>query len=542
MAELCALFLAGLSLFFHGVSGVRSHLQGLTSRRLRQQLARWARHPLLAGASGFLFGAVTQSSTAVAFIVASLVSSGLMTVARALPIVAWANLGTVLLVLFVSFDVHLAFLYVLGLTGLALAFELGNGRMRTWMAALFCVGLLFFGLNLMKEAFAPLPGFVWFKDLAAFLQGSTFAAFVAGALLRLLIQSSSAISVLAIALSHSGLFSEDQAAMIMYGTGAGVGLSVFLLSSNLRGVLRQIALFQAANNSFAALALASLFYIEHFTGWPLLHHLAGTWVGDPDLRLACSYLFLQSTSVLVALLSARAAVGWLEKWSPPTDEQDLSRPRYLTDQALNDPEAALDLAEKEQLHLFARLPAQLDTVRAETAATAPVSAETRHRATLAVSAEIEGFLAELVEHQTDRVTSQRLLALERRQNLIRALHETTFDFVSTLARLHDESGAPDLFVDNLAESFNTLLLSALDALASGDPADCELLLRLTSDRGELMERLRRNLLAGPQALDHQRKTHLFYLTTLFERGIWLLRQVGLLQQSLDRAPVADTQS
>ena len=137
MHELFALFLAGLSLFFHGVGGIRGHLQGLTSRRLRRQLARWAGHPVLAGLWGFGFGAITQSSTAVAFILTSLVESRLMTVSRALPIVAWANLGTVVLVFCASFNVHLAFLYLLGVTGLALAFDLGSARQRPLRGARF---------------------------------------------------------------------------------------------------------------------------------------------------------------------------------------------------------------------------------------------------------------------------------------------------------------------------------------------------------------------------------------------------------------------
>ncbi len=45
------------------------------------------------------FEAITQSATAVAFILTSFVSTGLISTARALPIVAWANLGTTVLVI-----------------------------------------------------------------------------------------------------------------------------------------------------------------------------------------------------------------------------------------------------------------------------------------------------------------------------------------------------------------------------------------------------------------------------------------------------------
>lgn len=526
MLELLALFLVGLSLFFHGVTGIRTNLQGLTSRRLRRRLAEWSRHPVLAGAWGFGFGAVTQSSTAVAFIVTSLVSSGLMTVARALPIVAWANLGTVLLVFFASFNVHLAFLYVLGVAGTALAFGLGSARFRPVLTALFCVGLLFFGLRLMRDAFAPLPGFAWFKDVAAFLHGSTLAVFVAGALLRVLVQSSSGIAVIAIALAHGGLLTPDQAAMMMFGTGAGVGLSIFLLASNLRGIPRQIALYQALINAFAGLTLGVLGAVEQLSGVPLVLRLTHMLAADTGLRLACAFLCLQTVAVVAALVCSRPAVGWLEKLSPPTDEQDLARPRYLAEHALDDPESALDLAEQEQLRLLGHLPAQLDSVRTETAAQTKVPAETWHRATSAVSAEVQTFLQEIAERQPDHAASERLLALERRQTLVVALDETIFHFVTTLGQLRVGDTSVSTLVENLVESLTTLVHTALDALRSEDPEDAANLAGMTADRGALMERVRRNALSGPQPIDHQQKTALFYLTSLFERAVWLLRQLG----------------
>ena len=78
-------------------------------------------------------------------------------------------------------------------------------------------------------------------------------------------------------------------------------------------------------------------------------------------------------------------------------------------------------------------------------------------------------------------------------------------------------------------------LAALPGIAAAEP------IAMTADRGEMMERLRREMLAasGP-VLDHGRKSDLFYLTSLFERVVWLLRQFALVQQTFARP--ADTQS
>ncbi|HVU24677.1 MAG TPA: Na/Pi symporter [Opitutus sp.] len=526
MLELFALFLVGVSLFLYGVDGVKTHLQGLTSRRLRRKLAEWSRRPLIAGGWGFLFGAVTQSSTAVAFIVASMVSSGLMTVPRALPIVACANLGTVMLVLFVSFNVQLAFLYVLGLAGLALAFNLGSPRVRPLLTALFSVGLLFFGLQLMKDAFAPLPRYGWFNDVAAFIHGSTLAVFFAGALLRVLLQSSSGIAVIAIAFAHGGLLTPPQAAMMIFGTGLGVGVSVFLLSANLRGVPRQIALFQALINASASVTLALLFYVERATGWPLVLAFTHVLADTPTLQMAFAFVVLQAVAVVLALSCSRPAAGWLGRLAPPSQEQDLARPRFLDEHAIGDPESALDLAEQEQRRLLHHLPAQLDTIRRETSTVTRIPAETWHRATVAVSAAVQAYLRDVADQPSDHDTSARLLALEGRQSLIISLDETIYQFVTTFETARAAAPSVGPFLENLAESLHVITVTALDTLASGDATDRVMLLGMTADRGDLMERLRRNLIGGSQPLDHQQKAHLFYLTSLFERAVWLVRQFG----------------
>ena len=170
MVALVGLFLAGLALFFFGVSGIRTNLQQLTGRRFRRLLARWTAHRALAGAWGFVFGAITQSATAVSFILAGLIAGGSLTVSRALMIVGWANVGTAVLVFLAAIDMQLAVLYVVGLTGLAVAFDVAP-RFKPGLAALFSVGLLFFGLNLMKQAFVPLPAFHWFQTAAEFARG-----------------------------------------------------------------------------------------------------------------------------------------------------------------------------------------------------------------------------------------------------------------------------------------------------------------------------------------------------------------------------------
>src|SRR6478752_2081568 len=98
MLEIIATLLAGLGLYFIGVGGIRSSLQQIPGRRLRGFLGQATNHPVRAAASGFIAGSITQTSIGVSVILAGLIARGFMTVSQALPVIAWSNLGLVVLV------------------------------------------------------------------------------------------------------------------------------------------------------------------------------------------------------------------------------------------------------------------------------------------------------------------------------------------------------------------------------------------------------------------------------------------------------------
>lgn len=161
---------------------ITTGLKQVAGRRLRVLCARWTDAPLRTGLIGLLCGLIFQSMSAVSFIVASLIATGILIVRRALPVIFWANAGTSLLVLVAVLDVKVFFLFALGLAGLALAFE-KPARYQPLASALFGIGMVFYGLAMLRAGATPLGELEWFE--AAMLQGqrSFFAAFLVSALL-----------------------------------------------------------------------------------------------------------------------------------------------------------------------------------------------------------------------------------------------------------------------------------------------------------------------------------------------------------------------
>lgn len=167
MVELIALYLAGLGFFFTGMAGISDNLRQITGHRFRVLLGHATNHPVRAGLLGAAAGAVTQSTSVVAFILSGMMASGLVPLSRALIVLACANIGTALLVFMAAVDLQVPILLLIGFCGLLLAFRVFT-RWKPAISCLLSIGLLFFGLEMMKSAFHPLTASQQLLAIAAF--------------------------------------------------------------------------------------------------------------------------------------------------------------------------------------------------------------------------------------------------------------------------------------------------------------------------------------------------------------------------------------
>lgn len=516
MINLIALYFAGLSFFFTGIAGISDNLRQLTGNRFRLLLSRATDHTVRAGMLGVAAGAVTQSTSVVAFILSGMIASGLLSLRRSLVVLAFANIGTALLVFMAAVDLHLPILFLIGFCGLFIAFRVFV-QWKPAIACLLSIGLLFFGLEMMKQAFQPLAGSRELIAIARFFDRSPDAAFLLGAVMRSFIHSSAAIAAIIITINKGGIFNEFPAMMSISGLGIGAALATWILSSHLRGIPRQIAIYQALTNLVAGLLLAVFLLIEHMTGIPLLLALLDRLSPSITGRMAFMYLIFNLGIATLSISGLHLAPAWLVKLSPPTPEEDLSRPQYLEPQALLSPETAPDLVEMEQMRLVRAIESYLAAARGETAP-APKSL---HFAAVALGAEISRFLQSLLQQPISGELAGRAISLERKQETLRSLEENIFLFAETL---HHHGN--DELNGRLLEALDMILLTASDVLKSKDPVDVDMLIQLTDDRGAMMERLRSRYSVG-NAADARNVAALHYASTLFERNVWLLRQLAL---------------
>jgi len=514
-----ASFLGGLGLFFTGLQRLSSHMLQIGGRPLRLAIARLGRRPGMLALVGSAAGALLQSSNGITLILVSLVTADLVTLATAMPMLLWANLGTTVLVLAASIDLRLASLLLAGVTGLWLYFDRnGPAARRHLLEALLAIAILFMGLELMRTGTAGLRGSSLATATLAGASSSAWIAFALGCALTLVTQSSSTTTILAAAASQAGLLPFETAALLVLGAGLGSGGSVMLMGAGRRGSQRQLVLFQALTKLLGVAVVLPLLVLEDLTSVPLLQTLVRRLSADSGRQLALVYLACQLGSLL-----AYAALGpWVRRllaWAaPPLAAEGLGRPHYIYADALGDADAALILADKEQARVATLLAARLEPGAEPTGA---------HAARL--TEEIARFLGALGAGNAalEQQDLDNLANLQARNEALRALHETVDQLLLAAGPM-----SPGSLAEALTIGLGAVLMCVDDAASGRAPDDIALLKQLSSDRSDLVDGLRR------RAIQAESQQSVYALTSLFERAIWLVQRYALLLETAD--PVART--
>ncbi|HEX5393452.1 MAG TPA: Na/Pi symporter [Rhodocyclaceae bacterium] len=523
--DIFANLFAGIGLFFIGIRLIGNHLKQLASRRMRLFITRAISGKGSLALFGLASGAIMQSVNAVTYVLAALATAGAIETRRAFPIVSWANIGTSMLVIVAAINMHLLILLLIGIAGITFYLHLDqSARYRHAIGALLGIGLLFLGIDFIKSGSAILKNALWLKDYLAVSANYPILAFSLGAIVALVAQSSSTITVIAMAMAASGLLVFEAGAMVVVGAGLGSALSAWTLAGRMEGSSRQLVLYQIVLRGLGVVALVLVFLIDGLAGRQWIYPtLSGTGL-SPSAQLATVYVVLQVASDLVMRVMQRQIVGWIEKSAPPSDEEVLGRPHYLRDDAMVESESALLLVEKEQQRLLTTLPLYLAPLRAEADQSGP-TVGVRYAAERNVFQQCAQFLTEIADRNHSRLVLEQTIVLRDRNDLLGALQETLAEIGNVAAGLSQGEEVRTL-IDGLVESLHMMLELMSEAAQQGTKDDVEMLLALTHDRSELMDGIRRRLQGGDIPPEVQQAA--FSATTLFERCVWLLRRYVLL--------------
>jgi phosphate:Na+ symporter len=511
--------LAGLGLFFVGIRTLTTNLRELTGRRFRQFLERSTRYPMVSAAGGALLGATMQTGSAITFILVGMVGAGMITVERSLPIRLGAAVGTSTMVFIATMDIHLFILFLLGIAGFSMAQARTSQPM---LGVLFGGGLMFFGLTMVGTSASSVSEIEWFQNAIISVNGAPLAAFILACLLSLAIQSPQSVAILAIAMTTSGVLDTWTTMVIIYGSNFGGGLSTYLLSAGFKGTSRQIMIFQVLFNVITGLVLLCLFFLERYAGLPLVHALVTSIKVDTAQQMAFIYLIFNVFGAALMYTFRKPILNRIEQIWPPSEEENIAKLEYLHDHAIDTPDLALDLADKELQRFFSLLPEYIEALRMGSGA-GETKVNMLSRALGQRHQSIEEALREL-SHYVSTEDSERLILLAKRNQQLGTFSTSINNLCNSVIAASKSEQLSQLAIV-VTEAFDASLVTAAEALAEQDAEELAGVWKATDDKSDKMRRIRQRFLKGDTELSDSERLDLMSLTTGLERCTWVLHEI-----------------
>jgi len=352
--------LGGLALFLFGMGLLSDGLKksaGDRLRRLLQIVTKWRVMALLAGAG---VTCLIQSSSATTVMVVGLVNAGLLSLKQAICVILGANIGTTftawLVGLAAGLKVFKITAYALPAVAVGLTMQIFGKRQKVKYAGQIFIGfgILFLGIHFMKDAFAPLEHSERAKSILIAIGDRPVLGVLAGAIITMLLQSSSASIAMIQVLALTGAFGGTDwttalriAIPFILGDNIGTTITAQIAALRTNIVGRRAAMAHTLFNVLGVAVILPLVYLGLFdrlvraiTPLPLnaetiAIHIA---VAHSAFNVVASVVFLPLAGLLERLVT---------RITPARAGELLIRPVTLERHLLNVPPVAIDQARRE---------------------------------------------------------------------------------------------------------------------------------------------------------------------------------------------------
>jgi phosphate:Na+ symporter len=260
---------------------------------------------------------------------------------------------------------------------------------------------------------------------------------------------------------------------------------------------------------------------------PALKYVVRALSDDPDKQLAFLFLGLRLASFVLSITFLDHCERLLVRLSPPSREEKLSRPEFIFDEAAREPSSAVDLIEKEQARIVERLPLFLEKLREEHEVAEFPEYGQLHEATVVLGREISQFSHEVFFQSPSGETSELLIRVVNRHDMVMRLEENIFNFTREL----DGWTVPEdlrRVRSEMVESLHAVIMMGIDAANSRDIDDLDRFIAITGDKSSVMEKVRGACLSEKSEVRVADRSTILYVTDLFQRSVWLLHQWALV--------------
>ncbi len=347
--------LGGLGIFFFGMKFMSDGLQAVAGDVIRKIINSITSNRFMAVGVGLLVTTIVQSSSVTTVMTVGFVNAGLMNLTQAIGVIFGANIGTTITGWIISIHVDKYGLLLVGLGFIPALFSKSD-KFQHLGRALLGVGLVFIGLKTMSAAFVPLRDNQAFLDSIAYFSGEHYGAYIAsimmGCLLTMIVQSSSAMLGITMALATTGVIPYHTAIALVLGENIGTTVTAILASIGATVNAKRTARAHACFNLFGVFVM--LFFLPQYFELidsliPLDPRFVATDGSIPYVsqHIALGHTLFNVTATLIFLPFVNQLAAFVTKITPDKAEKEVPHLLVLGDPSIMLPAASMAQAESE---------------------------------------------------------------------------------------------------------------------------------------------------------------------------------------------------
>lgn len=363
--EMVFLFLGGLGMFLFGMDAMAKGLQQYAGGKMKHLMGVLTGNRFLGVLMGAIITAIIQSSSATTVMIVGFVNAGIMNLTQAVGVIMGANIGTTITAWIVSmsqlgdaFEVLKPAFYAPLLIGMGALMLLFCKKQRKILIGEILVGisLLFIGLEFMSSSIAPFTDSPIFSEAFRVLGSNPILGILVGALVTMLLQSSSASVGILQTLAMNGVVTTNAAIFITLGQNIGSCFTALLSSAGAGKNAKRAATIHLSFNVIGA----GLFGILTFIVFQIQKDLAVSMINSVQISIFHTIFNITNTLVLFPFANQLVKLsGFIIKDEQKDDivADEVLAKKHLDVRLLETPSAGVE-AVKEEVVRMGRLTLQ----------------------------------------------------------------------------------------------------------------------------------------------------------------------------------------
>ncbi len=354
--------ISGIGVFLIACSMVSSNIESLSSSKLRRLFEKTSDNKLAGVGIGAATTAAIQSSGATTVMIIGFVNAGMISLGLAAAMIYGANIGTtitaqiVALGMFGQNTVSLSAIFA-ALAGVGAFINIFAKKDKTKKIGgiLTGFGLLFVGLILMTDSMTEVAKDEIVQDFLSNIDNVILILLI-GILLTALVQSSSVITSLAIAMLFAGLIDLEQGIYLTMGSNIGSCVVALMAGFTSGKNAKRTALIHLLFNVTGVIIFVIAGFIITGLGGPSYSDMFEfVFPGAPETQLAMFHTFFNVVAVIIMLPLTGKLIQLVTRMVPdkPDDEKENNVPHmyYINSYMLRTPPIAVQQIKKEIINM-----------------------------------------------------------------------------------------------------------------------------------------------------------------------------------------------